>query len=122
MAAQGSFQDMSSVFNCQMGQDRTTTGMIAAALVANILHSPLSVSELTASPADAAGGGGELNWESHVWDGREAESHLAGEYKMTLQSMGVMQYDRAVKKLADRAINVMRRRPRNCGGRCTTSS
>lgn len=101
----GSFDNMSWVFNCQMGRGRTTTGMIAAALVANILLSPQSVAELTSAPANSASGAGELTWESHAWDGREAEPYLAGEYKMTLQLVGVMQYGRAAKQLADVAID-----------------
>ena len=111
VAAHGSFANMSWVFNCQMGRGRTTTGMIAAALVANILHSPLSAEQLL-NPAEASGAGGAadpaaLTWETHAWDGREAEPFLAGEYKVTLQLVGVLQYGRAAKRLADRAIDAM---------------
>lgn len=106
----GSFDNMSWVFNCQMGRGRTTTGMIAAALVANILHSPFPAQQLINPGAGDEGGdgeGNELSWETHAWDGREAEPFLAGEYKVTLQLVGVLQYGRAAKRLADRAIDAM---------------
>lgn len=99
---------MSWVFNCQMGRGRTTSGMIAAALVANILHSPLPADQLT-STTDTTGADGEadLEWESHAWDGREAEPYLAGEYKVILQLVGVLPYGKAAKRLTDKAIDNM---------------
>jgi hypothetical protein len=38
------------------------------------------------------------------WDGRDSDPYLAGEYKIVLQLVGVLQHGKMAKKLADRAI------------------
>ncbi|ORY84702.1 inositol hexakisphosphate-domain-containing protein [Leucosporidium creatinivorum] len=91
--------DTGFVFNCQMGRGRTTTGMVAAALISNILFSPLGISDLSTSILN------DNDSLSLTWDGRESDPYLAGEYKIVLQLVGVLQHGKTAKKLADRAID-----------------
>ncbi|KAJ7649811.1 inositol hexakisphosphate-domain-containing protein [Roridomyces roridus] len=88
------------VFNCQMGRGRTTTGMVAACLIA------------TTQDWD----GQEPKWEdeeiiSDAYDSvdgpSEEEAYLQGEYKTILQLVGVLSHGKIAKRLADRAIDVM---------------
>ncbi|GAA5906325.1 uncharacterized protein JCM6883_005515 [Sporobolomyces salmoneus] len=87
--------------NCQMGRGRTTTGMVACALVYNILFARSSASDLAASFI--------VPDHSHnsSWDGRESDPYLEGEYKVVLQLVGVLQNGKMAKKLTDRAIDNM---------------
>ncbi|GAA6022381.1 hypothetical protein JCM10207_004746 [Rhodosporidiobolus poonsookiae] len=97
-------------WNCQMGRGRTTTGMVACALVHRILfsaptgqHNPdLAASFLVPAP-------GETEPEPHSlhWDGRETEPYLDGEYKIVLQLVGVLGQGKAAKRLVDTAIDEM---------------
>ncbi|GAA5826021.1 hypothetical protein JCM11251_000094 [Rhodosporidiobolus azoricus] len=98
-------------WNCQMGRGRTTTGMVACALVHRILFSPptggrgtnpdLAASFLLPAPT--------VDDTSHSlhWDGRESEPYLAGEYKLVLQLVGVLGQGKLAKRLTDRAIDDM---------------
>ncbi|GAA6033114.1 hypothetical protein JCM8097_002951 [Rhodosporidiobolus ruineniae] len=97
-------------WNCQMGRGRTTTGMVACALVHRILFSPPARGtstnpDLAASfllpPATA-----DDSHNAH-WDGRENEPYLNGEYKIVLQLVGVLGQGKVAKKLTDRAIDDM---------------
>ncbi|KAJ7285370.1 inositol hexakisphosphate-domain-containing protein, partial [Mycena rebaudengoi] len=88
------------VFNCQMGRGRTTTGMIAACLIATTMN---------------------WNGQEDIFDHDEAvedvynsmdgpseeEAYLSGEYKTILQLVGVLSYGKVAKRLADQAIDLM---------------
>ncbi|GAA5911266.1 hypothetical protein JCM6882_004080 [Rhodosporidiobolus microsporus] len=98
-------------WNCQMGRGRTTTGMVACALVHRILFSPSNGSrgtnpDLAASFLLPAPTSDEPPHSLH-WDGREAEPFLAGEYKIVLQLVGVLGQGKVAKRLTDRAIDDM---------------
>ncbi|MBW0461895.1 hypothetical protein O181_001610 [Austropuccinia psidii MF-1] len=105
------------VFNCQMGRGRTTTGMVAAMLVANVSKlNPLKGSRKNSisstiskdfisytrstltSPAESGG---------DTWDVPDINPHLEGEYKIILQLISVLQHGRLAKRLTDRAIDAM---------------
>ncbi|GAA6009259.1 hypothetical protein JCM11491_004248 [Sporobolomyces phaffii] len=85
--------------NCQMGRGRTTTGMVACALVYNILFARSSAFDMAASFIAPDHGAS--------WDGRESDPFLDGEYKVVLQLVGVLQNGKMAKKLTDRAIDNM---------------
>ncbi|KAJ6545040.1 inositol hexakisphosphate-domain-containing protein [Mycena vulgaris] len=88
------------VFNCQMGRGRTTTGMVAACLIATTLN--WDGQEPKYDPEDVA---------PHTYDSMdgpsEEEAYLQGEYKTILQLVGVLSYGKLAKRLADRAIDLM---------------
>ncbi|GAA5856222.1 hypothetical protein JCM8547_000828 [Rhodosporidiobolus lusitaniae] len=101
-------------WNCQMGRGRTTTGMVACALVHRILFSPTTTSgrtnpDLAASFLLPAPGVEDYKTSAHTlhWDGREAEPYLGGEYKIVLQLVGVLGQGKVAKRLTDRAIDDM---------------
>ncbi|KAJ6610725.1 inositol hexakisphosphate-domain-containing protein [Mycena sp. CBHHK59/15] len=88
------------VFNCQMGRGRTTTGMIAACLIATTMiwdcrKDKYDHDELIADTYDTMDGPSE------------EEAYLQGEYKTILQLVGVLSYGKIAKRLADRAIDMM---------------
>nr|GAT59369.1 predicted protein [Mycena chlorophos] len=88
------------VWNCQMGRGRTTTGMVAACLIATVIkwdgREPQY--ELEEPQEDA--------YDS--MDGpSEEEAYLQGEYKIILQLVGVLSHGKMAKRLADRAIDLM---------------
>ncbi|GAA6059315.1 hypothetical protein JCM10212_005895 [Sporobolomyces blumeae] len=85
--------------NCQMGRGRTTTGMVACALVYNILFARSTAFDMAASFIAPDHGSS--------WDGREADPYLNGEYKIVLQLIGVLRNGKLAKKLTDRAIDNM---------------
>ncbi|KAG0660956.1 hypothetical protein C6P46_004229 [Rhodotorula mucilaginosa] len=91
-------ENVGCAWNCQMG--KTTTGMVACALVYRILYNKRAVFGLSASFMDAPEHGSS-------WDGRESEPLLNGEYKIVLQLVGVLQHGKLAKRLADRAIDDM---------------
>ncbi|GAA5953720.1 hypothetical protein JCM8115_004129 [Rhodotorula mucilaginosa] len=93
-------ENVGCAWNCQMGRGRTTTGMVACALVYRILYNKRAVFGLSASFMDAPEHGSS-------WDGRESEPLLNGEYKIVLQLVGVLQHGKLAKRLADRAIDDM---------------
>lgn len=70
---------------------------MAAALIANILFNNHAAHDLSASFVDLE--------HSMSWDGRESDPLLAGEYKIVLQLVGVLQHGKMAKKLTDRAID-----------------
>lgn len=90
-------------WNCQMGRGRTTTGMVAAALVANILYSNHSSQDLTASFVTSFDDV-EANTK---WDSREQDPYLQGDYKIILQLVGVLAHGKEGKKIVDHAIDQM---------------
>ncbi|KAF7323269.1 hypothetical protein HMN09_00107700 [Mycena chlorophos] len=88
------------IWNCQMGRGRTTTGMVAACLIATVIkwdgREPQY--ELEEPQEDA--------YDS--MDGpSEEEAYLQGEYKIILQLVGVLSHGKMAKRLADRAIDLM---------------
>lgn len=92
--------EVALAFNCQMGRGRTTTAMVAASLVATILHPDEQVytprSELP--PATPA--------VNETFEIREIQDpYLQGEYKIIFQLMSVLQHGKLAKLLADRAID-----------------
>uniref|UniRef100_A0A0K3CRK6 BY PROTMAP: gi/472580415/gb/EMS18219.1/ metal ion binding protein [Rhodosporidium toruloides NP11] gi/647403677/emb/CDR49761.1/ RHTO0S32e00298g1_1 [Rhodosporidium toruloides] n=1 Tax=Rhodotorula toruloides TaxID=5286 RepID=A0A0K3CRK6_RHOTO len=87
-------------WNCQMGRGRTTTGMVACALVYRILFNRQSTFDMSASFIEPPEHGS-------FWDGREAEPLLNGEYKIVLQLVGVLKNGKLAKRLTDRAIDDM---------------
>ncbi|KAM0753591.1 hypothetical protein T439DRAFT_322487 [Meredithblackwellia eburnea MCA 4105] len=92
------------VFSCQMGRGRTTTGMVAAALVSNILFGNQTLFDMSSSVVELETAS---QYDKGTWDGREAEPFLQGEYKLVLQLVAVLQYGRLAKKITDRAIDAM---------------
>ncbi|GAA6056946.1 hypothetical protein JCM3770_007157 [Rhodotorula araucariae] len=93
-------ENFSAAWNCQMGRGRTTTGMVACALVYRILFDRHAAFDLAASYIEP---------EDHNlhWDGREAEPLLQGEYKLVLQLVGVLKNGKLAKRLTDKAIDDM---------------
>ncbi|KAJ7707320.1 inositol hexakisphosphate-domain-containing protein [Mycena rosella] len=88
------------VFNCQMGRGRTTTGMVAACLIATTMS--WDGQEPKYDPEEVA----PDSYDS--MDGpSEEEAYLQGEYKTILQLVGVLTYGKLAKRLADRAIDLM---------------
>ncbi|KAJ7472784.1 inositol hexakisphosphate-domain-containing protein [Mycena latifolia] len=89
------------VFNCQMGRGRTTTGMVAACLIATTTMN-WNGKEPKYDPEEVA----PDSYDS--MDGpSEEEAYLQGEYKTILQLVGVLTYGKLAKRLADRAIDLM---------------
>lgn len=66
-------------------------------LISNILFNQRNVHDLSSSFVEVE--------NSLSWDGREADALLAGEYKIVLQLVGVLQHGKMAKKLTDRAID-----------------
>ncbi|OAV90528.1 hypothetical protein PTTG_02608 [Puccinia triticina 1-1 BBBD Race 1] len=107
------------VFNCQMGRGRTTTGMVAAMLVANSLKmnkttrlertgsiSSLASADLS-TPAPGSPHSPTLSIGGDTWDVPQVNPYLEGEYKIILSLISVLPYGRLAKKLTDRAIDAM---------------
>ncbi|KAJ7822077.1 inositol hexakisphosphate-domain-containing protein [Mycena olivaceomarginata] len=87
------------VFNCQMGRGRTTTGMVAACLIATTTN---WIGKEPKYDED------DLTDTYDSMDGpSEEEAYLQGEYKTILQLVGVLTYGKLAKRLADRAIDLM---------------
>jgi protein-tyrosine phosphatase len=91
--------DVAMAFNCQMGRGRTTTAMVAASLVATLLHpEDVSHNKIEVSPLSAV--------NDSTFEIREIEDpYLNGEYKIIFQLMSVLQYGKQAKCLADKAID-----------------
>ncbi|GJN93415.1 hypothetical protein Rhopal_006470-T1 [Rhodotorula paludigena] len=94
-------ENFSAAWNCQMGRGRTTTGMVACALVYRILFNRQAAFDMSSSYIEP-----EQGHNLH-WDGREAEPLLQGEYKLVLQLVGVLKHGKLAKRLTDRAIDDM---------------
>lgn len=109
-----------TAFNCQMGRGRTTTGMIIASLISTVSHSGedlfmsgsgdlASSTVLSEEAGDQRSGSSGLRMEGakDLLDNREDELWLQGEYRMTLQLVGVLSHGKLAKKLTDAAIDRM---------------
>ena len=91
-----------TVFNCQMGRGRTTSGMIIAALIVSINQygHELLANELHQRLAqDATEGDGRAL--------REEDLLMQGEYRCILQLVGVLSNGKLAKSLTDRVIDRM---------------
>lgn len=88
------------VFNCQMGRGRTTTGMIAASLIATIARDDTSDEVYESDGETVYEDGEEVDLD-------EAAQYLNGEYKTILQLVTVLRHGKEGKHLTDRAINAM---------------
>ncbi|KAF7374402.1 hypothetical protein MSAN_00324300 [Mycena sanguinolenta] len=96
------------VFNCQMGRGRTTTGMVAACLIATTMNwdgkEPRYEQEDVTDAYDPMDGPSE---EEAYLQGMLIQKHILGEYKTILQLVGVLSHGKLAKRLADRAIDLM---------------
>lgn len=113
------------VFNCQMGRGRTTTGMVAAILVANIAARKDAEDPSGSIISDAQGMSAFSSVQGEMldsWDGRDVDPYVqgtpqhdafgrglmtgprSGDYKVILHLVSVLQYGRLAKKLTDKAI------------------
>lgn len=90
--------EVSMAFNCQMGRGRTTTAMVAATLVATVLHAHDShTPSIELSPAPI---------EDDTFAIRNIQDpYQQGEYKNILQLLSVLPYGKLAKQVADRAID-----------------
>lgn len=95
--------EMAMAFNCQMGRGRTTSAMVAASLVASILH-PHETSIQT--PRSEVAPGLTSNLHDEDFDIRQADDpYEQGEYKIIFQLMSVLQHGKLAKRLTDTAID-----------------
>ncbi|WFD29764.1 hypothetical protein MSPP1_000776 [Malassezia sp. CBS 17886] len=96
-----------TVFNCQMGRGRTTSGMIIAALVVSAQQygGALLSADLEDRHAPASE---EARAADHALsDLYEEELLLRGEYRCILQLVGVLSHGKLAKALTDRVIDRM---------------
>ncbi|KAL7424934.1 hypothetical protein Q5752_000621 [Cryptotrichosporon argae] len=91
-AVKGLEQGADFVFNCQMGRGRTTTGMIAATLVAAV-HAGVKLDP--------------VHDEDDQDEVHEAAAYQNGEYKTILQLVTVLSHGKDAKRLTDHVINMM---------------
>ena len=98
-----------TVFNCQMGRGRTTSGMIIAALIVSINqygHKLLADDVQHRFLSDAhADGDARADGEGRVL--REEDLLMQGEYRCILQLVGVLSNGQLAKALTDRVIDRM---------------
>ena len=86
-----------TIFNCQMGRGRTTTAMVIASLLFYVRHQQLiPTNELIDSMTDLSVLSISTPTESH---------YLAGEYKLVLNLLQVLDYGKKAKRLLDTAID-----------------
>ncbi|KAK4685163.1 hypothetical protein P7C73_g4998, partial [Tremellales sp. Uapishka_1] len=93
--ARGLDEEKDLVFNCQMGRGRTTTGMVAAALISTITLEDMSIEPSVEDD------------DNEMEDGHEAGQYLNGEYKTILQLVTVMSHGKQAKRITDKACNLM---------------
>lgn len=101
-----------TAFNCQMGRGRTTTGMIIASLISTVSHYGEEIFINEELPRDEENanqeqGNQRMEGAKDLLDNREDELWLQGEYRMTLQLVGVLSHGKLAKKLTDAAIDRM---------------
>ena len=72
-------------FNCQMGRGRTTTGMIAATLVANVSFNYPIVLDWINIDKDKDSDTSRDSPDMTPFKERESDPFMAGEYKLILQ-------------------------------------
>ena len=92
-------ESVAMAFNCQMGRGRTTSAMVAASLVASILHPPeILETSGTATMSDIG-----TDDTFAIRDIEDPFQH--GEYKIIFQLVSVLQHGKQAKHLADTAID-----------------
>lgn len=107
-----------SVWNCQMGRGRTTTGMVIASLISTVAHygEELFESDLSASIVSWSGFIQNDNASEDSYDidstkdalnNREDELWLQGEYRSVLQLVAILRHGKLAKRLTDAAIDRM---------------
>lgn len=110
VAAALQHSEVSMAFNCQMGRGRTTSAMVAASLVASILHThdntdgsggASSHEPSPLPPLSAGANGGDTTFEIRGIE----DPYINGEYKIIFQLISVLPYGKLAKQLADRAID-----------------
>lgn len=79
-----------------MGRGRTTTGMIAASLIATIATGDMAVEGMY-----------EDEDEADLDDIEDANQYLNGEYKTILQLVTVLSHGKQAKRITDRVANLM---------------
>lgn len=89
------------MFNCQMGRGRTTSGMVAAVLIATVATRDVTQDPVEEDEESASG----LVMHDR-YDGYE-EAYLNGEYKTILRLVGVLSHGKIAKRLCDRAIDTV---------------
>ncbi|KAL9935714.1 hypothetical protein V8E36_005291 [Tilletia maclaganii] len=94
------------VFNCQMGRGRTTTGMTIASLVSTVMWHGETIMQNPGILDDPVNPDTDDKVRDMVMD-REDQVHLAGEYRVILQLVGVLSRGKTAKRLADKAIDRM---------------
>jgi len=94
------------VFNCQMGRGRTTTGMTIASLVSTVMWHGETILQNPGILDDPVNPDTDDKVRDMVMD-REDQVHLAGEYRVILQLVGVLSRGKTAKRLADKAIDRM---------------
>jgi len=98
---QASSPGAQAIFNCQMGRGRTTTGMVIAVLL-YLVRSHRSSTEILSSSLDAI----ELQSETESIDSDNLRyRYLAGEYKIIMNLLQVLEHGKLAKRLLDRAID-----------------
>ncbi|KAG8928388.1 hypothetical protein FRC01_006011 [Tulasnella sp. 417] len=93
--------------NCQMGRGRTTTGMVAASLIATVSAYDLTKGTGSESPEEIGTPGNLSGFLFEGHEGSEEEAYLQGEYKTILQLVGVLSHGKVAKRLTDMAIDQM---------------
>ncbi|KAF8340378.1 inositol hexakisphosphate-domain-containing protein [Cantharellus anzutake] len=98
---------MHLVFNCQMGyatfksRGRTTTGMVAAVLIATV-----AARDVTLDPVDDDDQEDAADLAMYDrYDGYEEKAYLNGEYKTILRLVGILSHGKIAKRLCDRAVD-----------------
>ncbi|KAK1923782.1 inositol hexakisphosphate-domain-containing protein [Papiliotrema laurentii] len=95
--AKGLKESSDFVFNCQMGRGRTTTGMVAASLIATIATEDMELER--ADEADEE--------EQESGEMAEMQQYLNGEYKTILQLVTVLSHGKQAKRVTDKVVNLM---------------
>ncbi|PKI83269.1 hypothetical protein MVES_002830 [Malassezia vespertilionis] len=98
-----------TVFNCQMGRGRTTSGMIIAALIVSINRYGAAWLSKESSPPLANKNDAVFDQmeDQEGIDLREDELLLHGDYRSILRLVGVLSHGKLAKTLADRVIDRM---------------
>lgn len=90
------------IFNCQMGRGRTTTGMVITVLVYFTRHQHL-IPSAAADPQQLAESmdNQSMSTDSDISRGR----YLAGEYKIIMNLLQVLDHGKQAKRILDAAID-----------------
>ncbi len=92
--------DTDAIFNCQQGRGRTSTGLVITCLLQMIMGNEALISD-PGSFLDEEETYSELTNEEDY-----RKRYLAGEWKVILQLIAVLQFGKLAKKLTDKAIDM----------------